>query len=97
MNKKRYYELILSLRTEYRKKRPQKQRIGNMPLLQGNAPPHRAGLTQATIREYGFELLPHPAYSPDLAPSSVFSVPRDEKRVEGQAFCGHRGHYQDDH
>ena len=39
-------------------------------LLHGGASPHRAILTQDKIEElYGLELLLHPAYSPDLAPS----------------------------
>jgi histone-lysine N-methyltransferase SETMAR len=39
-------------------------------LQQDNAPAHRARLTQAKIQELGaVEVLPHPAYSPDIAPS----------------------------
>lgn len=43
----------------------------NQVLLQhDNASPHTARTTRATIQEMaGVELLPHPAYSPDLAPS----------------------------
>lgn len=38
-------------------------------LQQDNAPPHKARVTQKKIRELGWELLVHPPYSPDLAPS----------------------------
>ena len=38
-------------------------------LRHGNAQPHTARSTAATIEDIHFECLPHPLYSPDLAPS----------------------------
>jgi len=38
-------------------------------LLHENARPHTAAATVSTIEELRFECIPHPPYSPDLAPS----------------------------
>jgi transposase len=38
-------------------------------LLHDHARPHRAARTRALLEHFNWELLDHPAYSPDLAPS----------------------------
>jgi len=40
-----------------------------MLLLRDNAPAHTSGVATSTVAECGYEMLPHPLYSPDLAPS----------------------------
>nr|CAD2209482.1 unnamed protein product [Meloidogyne enterolobii] len=48
----------------------QGRRQGQVVFHQDNAPPHRANATRAHITEtLGWEILPHPPYSPDIAPS----------------------------
>ncbi len=42
---------------------------GPVYFQQDNAKPHTAKITKAKIKELGWKLLPHPPYSPDLAPS----------------------------
>lgn len=46
-----------------------RRRRRNIILLQDNARPHIARLTQSKLRELGWEWLDHPPYSPDLSPS----------------------------
>ena len=44
-----------------------------------NARPHTAAATVETVQQLGFELLQHPPYSPDLAPSDYHRFASDEE------------------
>lgn len=68
-----------------RKKRPDldPERI---ILHQDNAPSHRANSTLLEISLLGFELLPHPPYSPDLAPMDFKVFPEVKKLLRGRYF-----------
>jgi len=50
------------------------------------AHPHAAHLTSEAIAKMGWEVLPHPSYSPDLAPSDyhLFGFVKDQPR--GQRY-----------
>lgn len=41
---------------------------------QNNVPNHKSMKSMAKLHEFGFELLPHLSYSPDLAPGEFFSL-----------------------
>ncbi|GFS13849.1 transposase [Elysia marginata] len=55
-------------------------------LLHDNAGPHKARTTTQSLRELGIQGLPHPAYSPDLAPCDfwLFAILKD--RLAGRKF-----------
>ncbi|UYV80125.1 NR6A1 [Cordylochernes scorpioides] len=59
-----------SLREALNEKRPEWCEKHNKLILQhDNAPAQNARVVKNTIKDLGWELLPHPPYSPDLAPS----------------------------
>jgi histone-lysine N-methyltransferase SETMAR len=44
--------------------------------LQDNAPVHTSVLAMGKLRDLHYELLEHPPYSPDLAPSGFYLFPK---------------------
>ena len=55
-------------------------------LLHDNAPPHTAAYTVGTLRALKFEVLKHPPYSPDLAPSDFHLFGAVKEQLLGQKF-----------
>ena len=61
-----YCTQLQNLAAEYKKKRPGR---GKTYFLHDNARPHIAESTQGKLSSFDWEVLPHPPYSPDLAPT----------------------------
>ncbi|GFR59425.1 transposase [Elysia marginata] len=55
-------------------------------LLHDNAGPHKARATTQLLRELGIQVLPHPAYSPNLAPCDFWLFPILKDRLAGRKF-----------
>ena len=55
-------------------------------LQQDNARVHTCKITMDAVERNGYELIPHPAYSPDLAPSDYFLFPNLKKDIRGCHF-----------
>ena len=55
-------------------------------LHQDNAPGHRAEYTQLEISLFGFDVLEHPPYSPDLAPTHFRVFPELKASLRGIRF-----------
>ena len=51
-----------------------------------NAPAHSARVTKDLLREFRWEVIPHPPYSPDLAPSDFFLFPKLKESLKGTRF-----------
>ena len=51
-----------------------------------NAKPHVSKIVTEKIAEFGWELLPHPPYSPDLAPSDYHFISTFYNYLRGKNF-----------
>jgi len=55
-------------------------------LLHDNAPAHTSDVATSTAAECGYELLPHPPYLPDLAPSDFYLFPLLKEHLRGGRY-----------
>ncbi|PIC32650.1 hypothetical protein B9Z55_012898 [Caenorhabditis nigoni] len=87
-----YCSQIQNMVKQYRLLRPESDRI---ILLHDNARPHTALKTRNKIRELDIEVLPHPPYSPDLAPTDYHLFHSLQNHLRGRKFDD-RAHLETD-
>ena len=75
----------IRLRTAIRKKRRGKLSKGVL-LQQDNVRVHTCKVAMDAVERNGYELIPHPAYPPDLAPRDFFLFPNLKKGIRGCHF-----------
>ncbi len=51
-----------------------------------NAPAHSSKVVRAVLREFWWEILPHPPDSPDLTPYDLFLFPKLKEHLKGVRF-----------
>ncbi|UYV61998.1 hypothetical protein LAZ67_1007381 [Cordylochernes scorpioides] len=86
MNSDLYCDILVNkLKPGIRNKRRGKLSKGIL-FIHDNARPHTSCKTVSTIIKLGFEVIEHPAYSPDLAPSDYFLFGLLKKELKGKRF-----------
>ena len=79
-----YADELRKLREALKSRHREKLRRGVL-LLHDNAPAHTA-FAMSAAAECGYELLLHPPYSPDLAPSDLYLFPVLKEHLSGTHF-----------
>ena len=79
------YFRTLKCSTRNISKRPGKLTKGVL-FHQDNAPAHKSVVAMAAVRDCGFELVDHPPYSANLAPSEHFLFPNMKKHLAGKQY-----------
>ena len=85
INSDYYIDLLVRLKEEIAAKRPHMKKK-KILFHQDNAPCHKFMKTMVKFNELGFDLLPHPPYSPDLAPSDYWLFADLKKMLQGKKF-----------
>ena len=86
VNRHVYLQAMRNLREKIRRRRPNLWRRQNFWLHHDGAPAHRADIVVNFLRTTQTKVLPHPPYSPDLAPSDYFLFARLKKNMRGITF-----------
>ena len=87
VNQQFYLEVLRGLRENVRRKRPELCRSGDWFLHHDNAPAHTALSVTLYLASLGWTVVPHPPYSPDLAPRDLFLFPKMKKTLKGKRFA----------
>ena len=80
-----YYRQLMKLDKEMKEKRPELATRKGVILHQDNARPHTSLVTRKKLLELDWEVILHPPYSPDLAPSD-YHVSLKETYVKLEFF-----------
>jgi histone-lysine N-methyltransferase SETMAR len=72
MNSEVYCQQLDRVNECIKEKRPHLVNRKGVVFHQDNARPHVSKMTQQKIKELNWEILDHPSYSPDLAPSDSY-------------------------
>ena len=86
VNQEFYLGVLKRLRERVRRTRPELWRSGEWLIHHDNAPAHTALRIRQFLTSQGMTLVPHPPYSPDLAPADFFLFPQMKRDLKGRRF-----------
>ncbi|PSN31597.1 hypothetical protein C0J52_28319, partial [Blattella germanica] len=75
------------LRHAVRERRP--ELLGHAIILHDNAGPHTADVVTRCLQRWGWEVLPHPPYSPNLSPCAMILYLKSRSQCMGNALSTH--------
>lgn len=84
VNSERYCEQLVKLSDALKLKRPYLVNRKGVIFHQDNARPHVSIMTQQKLNELGWEILTHPPYSPDIAPSDYYLFRSLQNHLNGK-------------
>ena len=83
VNKEYYVEVLREFRKRFRWKRPTLFKSAQWHFHQDNAPVHSSILVTDYLTKMGIKTVPHPPYSPDLAPCDFWLFPKLKENLRG--------------
>ncbi|KAG6802281.1 Ammar1 transposase [Apis mellifera caucasica] len=81
-----YIEQLTKLNNAVEEKRPELTNRKGVVFHHDNARPHTSLVTRQKLLELGWDVLPHPPYSPDFAPSDYFLFQSLQNSLNGKNF-----------
>jgi histone-lysine N-methyltransferase SETMAR len=86
VNGKFYCEVLKWLREGIWRKHPDKWKKNSWFLHHDNAPAHTSLAVRQFLKSKNITVVPHPSYSPDLAPCNFFLFPKMKLQLKGCHF-----------
>jgi hypothetical protein len=86
VNQHHYLDILKHLRDQVHRKRPQRWWNQDWLLHHDNAQAHTALSVQRFLAAKNMAVVPHPPYSPDLAPCDFFLFPRTKSKLKVRRF-----------
>jgi len=91
VNRQLYQEVLARLRDVVGRKRPELWENQTWMLHHDNAPAHASLLTRSYLAKHQISVVPHPPYSPDLAPADFILFPKLKTTWKRRRFQTRRG------